>query len=168
MLVEQLCSNTKYIGHLCSSNDTTNQKKKRFKHQVICPMFVPLAISRPSKFDTFRFYIAREQTCFTNQSWDFSSPTKFVAMKIKEMCVILARKKTHKLSILCIITDTMFSTLNWKLNKELTFGMRVQVEQLCFNIKDNEHLCSLKSIMNQEKKNSNNKWFALYLYLYEF
>ncbi len=67
-----------------------------------------------------------------------------------------SKKKKHKLSILCIITDTMFSTLNCKLNKELKFGMRVQVEQLCFNIEDNGHLCSLNSIMNQKKQNSNN------------
>jgi hypothetical protein len=110
VLVEQFFSNIKYLGHLCSSNNTTTQKRKIFKHQVICPMFVPLAISRPSKFDRFRFYITREQTCVTNQAQDFSSPTKFVAMKVEEMCVILARKNKHKLSILCIITNIMFST----------------------------------------------------------
>jgi len=135
----------------------TISQTKRFKHQVICLMFVPLAISRPSKFDSFRFYITREQTCVTNQSRAFYFPTKFVAMKVKEMYVILTKKNKHKLSICCIITNTMFSTSNCKLNKGLQFGMWVQVEQLCFNIENNGHLCSLNSIRNQEKKNSSNK-----------
>ncbi len=81
--VEQLCSNTEYNRHLCSSNCTTNQERRRFRHWSGHPL--PVCVCTFSSFgtlgfDPLGFCIMREQTSIANQSPDYyCSPARFAA-----------------------------------------------------------------------------------------